>query len=258
MARAGSSLTAAYFLVGAFVLRPSAAQTALAGASLLPYGITPVVATAEHAYGRAAAISGDGKWALVGATGYDNMDPVHFGNSGIVIVHAKDANGVWVRQAQLESPDGITAGAQFGNPLALNFDGTCAAISESQRNGPTGTSGTGYVHIMSRVGSSWTRVVTISHPSGPLDTVVGNNNFGYALALSADCNTLVASTLFTNSVYVFRRSSGTWNVANPEKLSPPGNLNIPSSSNFGNSVSMSADDLVSALAGTAVAMSRTV
>ena len=156
-------------------------------------------------------------------------------NSGAVYIYTRDNQG-WKQQAYLKASN-TAEGAQFGNALSLSADGNVLAVaSTGEASSATGVNGNqndrsmpsaGAVYVFSRSGTSWSQQAYLkaSNAGGP---DIGYQ-FGYALSLSSDGNTLAVSqtsdpsngtgingdqkntsTPEAGAVFVFSHSGGNW------------------------------------------------
>jgi len=143
---------------------------------------------AQSALGTSIAISEDGTTLAVGAP-YDDSDAVGINgdggpgfntNEGAVYVFTRsltDAGaGAWSQQAYLKASPGPTN--NFGISLALTPDGNTLAVGANYQVGGGGA------YVFRRTGTQWAQ-------QGPtLGPKYGDPQLGYAIALSADGNTL--------------------------------------------------------------------
>jgi hypothetical protein len=147
----------------------------------------------------------------------------------------------WSQQAYIKASNTGEAGTegnfgdgdQFGFSLSISDDGnTLAAGANAEDSKATGINGdqtdnsmqsSGAVYVYVRSGTTWTQQAYVK----PANTT-GNVQFGYAVALSADGNTMAASAFDeaggsraingpydhsrngTGAVYMFTRRGGTW------------------------------------------------
>jgi phosphodiesterase/alkaline phosphatase D-like protein len=100
--------------------------------------------------------------------------------------------------------------AAFGNSVALSADGTTALVG-----GPGDRVGLGAVWVFTRSGSTWTQQAELTGGEE-----VGQGQFGYAVALSADGNTALIGGGKDNSsvgaAWVFTRSESIWTQQGPK------------------------------------------
>jgi len=147
----------------------------------------------------------------------------------------------WTQQAYIKASNTGEAGTegnfgdgdQFGFSLSLSDDGNTIAVgANAEDSAATGMNGNqadnsaqsaGAVYIFARTGTTWTQQAYMK----PANTAA-NVQFGYSVALSANGNTLAASSFDeggssrtingpydrmrngSGAVYVFTRTGGTW------------------------------------------------
>jgi hypothetical protein len=148
-------------------------------------------------FGLSVAISGDGNTALVGSNSQANA----------VWVFTR-ANGVWSPPQKL-SPTGGVHFPQIGYSVALSADGNTALIGA-----PGDADGVGAVWVFTHTNGLWTQQGNKLVGAG----ATGIAGQGYAVALSADGNTVVAGGPGDNflggssigAAWVFSRANGAW------------------------------------------------
>jgi hypothetical protein len=223
-------------------------------------------------FGDAVALSGDGNTLAVGARSESsggagvNSQPgtASAFSSGAVYVFTR-AGDRWVQQAHLKASNpGVND--QFGNQVALSADGNTLAVSayfEGSR--ATGVNGdqtddsmgqSGAVYVFVRSGATWSQQAYLkASNTGEPDE---GDQFGYALALSADGNTLAAGAIAEDggdiringnqadntapnagAVYLFARTGNTWSQQAYIKSSSP--RGAQANELFGYSVALSAN-----------------
>ena len=195
--------------------------------------------------GVSVALSGDGATLAVGsrledsaATGIDgDQEDNSARNAGAAYVFRRSGTGAWQQEAYLKASNS-GPGDQFGFAVALSDDGTTLAVSANlEDSAATGVNGnqhdnsmenSGAVYMFRRGDEGWMQeaYVKASNTGEPED----GDNFGYALGLSADGNTLAVgatgedgssvgaggdgsdnSARGAGAVYVFAREDGIWN-----------------------------------------------
>ena len=246
-------------------------------------------------FGYALALSGDGDTLAVGspgegsaATGVDGNEvydciagvPVNCAaGSGAVYVFTRTA-GDWTQQAYVKASNTGTEDG-FGIALALSADGATLAVgATAEDSAATGIGGTqvedctanvntncapnsGAAYVFTRSGVNWSqqayvkasnRPVAVVEPDGTIDPGNGEN-FGNALALSEDGNTLAVGAwhesgevtginqtptlynkAFSGAVYVFTRAGTTWSQEAYVKA-----LSTDPEDHFGYAVALAAD-----------------
>ncbi len=155
-------------------------------------------------------------------------------------LHVNDGGAVYplvvdplIQEQELTASDGA-AGDEFGYAVALSADGTTALIGAYSKNSRKGAA---YVFV--RSSGTWSQQTT---PPLTASDGAANDEFGYAVALSADGTTALIGALFKNSAkgaaYVFVRSSGTWS----QQTTPPLTASDGAAGDsFGIAVALSAD-----------------
>ncbi len=194
---------------------------------------------ANDIFGNAIALSADGLTLAVSAYGeasaggtnaQDNSAP----SAGAVYVYSR-SGGSWTQQVMLKAPNAAT-NHFFGKTLALSTDGNTLAIgADGEGSNHTGTFAimptgnalapdSGAVYVYTRAGTAWAQQAYIKAANAEAFDI-----FGFALALSADGNTLAVgawledgagtgtaglpddNTVFdSGAAYVFTRSGSTW------------------------------------------------
>ncbi|KRT56018.1 FG-GAP repeat [endosymbiont of Ridgeia piscesae] len=165
----------------------SAEQTTVAIDSVAAIGyFKPGTASNDDNFGYSVAMSADGTTLAVGAP--------QIANGGAGAVHIfYFAAGSWSLQ-QVLTASNAGSGDQFGASVALNSDGSTLAVganaedsddtgSHFSSNGSAPDSGA--VYIFTRSGATWNEQTRLKAA-----TTEAGDDFGYAVALSADGNTL--------------------------------------------------------------------
>src|SRR5437773_1633567 len=197
----------------------------------------------EDHFGHAIALSSDGNTLAVGtpmessaATGINGKGENDLGDSsGAVYVYTRSGTR-WAQQAYIKASN---AGSddQFGFAVTLSGDGNTLAVSAPyEDSAATGINGnqadnsmpnSGAVYVFSRTGNTWSQQAYVK-ASNTGETDEGDE-FGYAISLSGDGNTLAVGAIGEDSaakgingnqadnsangagaVYMFTRSGGTW------------------------------------------------
>jgi len=238
--------------------------------------------------GNSVAVSADGNTLAVGAhqessgakgiNGNQNNNDAYA--SGAVYVFTRTANS-WAQQAYIK---GSNAGQSdnFGSTVALSTDGNTMAVAAlwESSNG-TGVNGNqnddslpqaGAVYVFSRTGSTWTQQAYLKASNTGRPPVPGNpedwgdgDQFGFALALSGDGNTVAVGAISEDStgaginnnqlqgddsansagaVYVFVRTGANWSQQAYVKAA-----NSEAGDLFGYKIGLSADGSTMAVAG---------
>jgi hypothetical protein len=139
--------------------------------------------TAAHdRFGRAVALSRDGKTLAIGAPLKDNIyTGAADADIGVVYVFARDEGDVWRQQQAMTLNIGGGDGVWIGTSVALSDDGNTLAV---------GASGGELVYVFSRRGNRWSS--RPFHVKAPSRRSYGR--FGHSVALSGDGNTLVVGS----------------------------------------------------------------
>lgn len=202
-------------------------------------------------FGNMVALSADGNtmavaafWESSAATGVNgNQNDNSIPQSGAVYVFTRSGT-TWSQQAYIKASNTGNAGEgglpgdgdQFGFSLALSDDGTTLAVGatteDSSANGINGNQAdnsaisAGAVYVYTQTGNTWAQHAYLKSDAPPMATA--GDQFGYAVALSADGNTLAVGVYDeggsartvngpidamrngSGAAYVYRRSSATW------------------------------------------------
>jgi len=200
--------------------------------------------------GNSIALSGDGTTMAVGAPFESSNAAGINGNqrdnsmyaSGAVYVYARQGDS-WVQQAYVKASNPGQSD-HFGSSVALSRDGnTLAVAAHWEASAATGVNGNqhdnsipqaGAVYVFTRTGATWTQQAYIKasntgRPGKGGDDVGDGDQFGYAITLSGDGNTLAVgaitedggapqingnqnddSATSAGAVYVYARTGGTW------------------------------------------------
>ncbi len=185
-------------------------------------------------FGCSVALSADGSTLAVGAQYKDGTDP--WGgprlNSGGVYVFSRSGT-TWSQQAFLDDfLSDSCVDDRLGFSLALSADGNTIAAGAPFFRDPlpfVGFEDDGYVCVFHRSGTTWSK-------EARLDGSSADTQFGAAVALTADGNTLAVGACEVNAVYVFGRSGATWSEETHFSAS-----STESDDSFGRSVALSND-----------------
>jgi len=217
-------------------------------------------------FGYALSLSADGQTLAVGApfesshaTGIDGdqLDDSAAGSGAVYIFTF--AGNVWRQQAYVKASN-TEAGDLFGSALSLSADGDTLVVSAPQESSSaTGIDGdqadnsapkSGAVYVFSRSGNSWSQQAYVK-----ASNTQASDDFGAALSLAADGNTLAVGAFFeasgatgidgdqadnsapeSGAVYVFTRSGANWAQQAYVKAS-----NAEAVDAFGHALSLSGD-----------------
>ncbi len=182
-------------------------------------------------FGNAVATSASGNTVIVGDPGECGYGLKNC-EQGAAYVFTRSGS-IWTQQAELRGGPG------FGGAVALSSDGNTALVGAGL-SGYYGRfhdpAGNAPPTLFSRSGTDWTQEATLSasDASGPFD------DFGYAVALSADGSTVLIGDPTqdedTGAAYVFTGSGANW-TQQSELMSN----DVSKGSEFGASVALSAD-----------------
>ena len=172
-------------------------------------------------FGQSLALNADGTRLAVGAPSYYNYGAVHlftFGSgftAGALVGSMGQASSYTLAANPNNVPLALGYYDQFGSAVALSADGTRLAVGAM---GDYGAANTGYsagaVHLFT-FGAGFTSASRVGKiglgysGSGSLDMALGNyDNFGAALALSADATLLAVGTPNDDGALNQRNDSG--------------------------------------------------
>ncbi len=200
--------------------------------------------------GNSIALSGDGSTMAVGAPfesgGAAGINGNQRDNSmyaaGAVYLYVRQGDS-WVQQAYVKASNPGQSD-HFGSSVALSRDGSTLAVAAHwEASAATGINGNqsdnsipqaGAVYVFTRTGTTWTQQAYVKasntgRPGKGGDDVGDGDQFGYAMALSGDGNTLAAgaitedggamqidgnqhddSATSAGAVYVYARTGTTW------------------------------------------------
>ena len=199
--------------------------------------------------GNPIALSGDGATMAIGApfesggargaNGNQNDNSTYA--AGAVYVFVRQGDG-WTQQAYVKASN-PGQNDHFGSSVVLSRDGNTMAVSAHwEASAATGINGNqnddslpeaGAVYVFTRTGSTWTQQAYVKASNtgrlGQGDVQGDGDQFGFAIALSGDGNTLAASAITEDgaarqlngnqgddtaqsagAVYVFTRTGSTW------------------------------------------------
>ena len=199
--------------------------------------------------GNSVALSGDGSTMIVGApyesggasgiNGNQNDNSAYA--SGAVYVFTRQGDG-WVQQAYLKASNAGQSD-HFGSSVAVSRDGSTVAVTAHwEASAATGINGNqndnsisqaGAVYVFTRTGTTWSQQAYIKASNtgrpGEGEMPGDGDQFGYAVAVSGDGNTLAVGAIAEDSaaqtingdqkddsqatagaVYVYARTGTTW------------------------------------------------
>ncbi len=181
-------------------------------------------------FGASVSISGD--YAIVGAYGDDIGSNTNQGSA--YIFHRSGTS--WTQQAQLTASDG-ESGDYFGHSVSISGD---YAITGAYYDNIGSNTDQGSAYIFYKSGTSWTQQIKLTASDG-----VTGEWFGFSVSISGDyaivgaLNDAIGNNGSQGSAYIFHRSGTTW--TQQAKLTASDG---ESSESFGNSVSISGDEVI--------------
>jgi len=147
-------------------------------------------------FGVSVALSADGNTALVGAYS------AH-GRTGAAYVFTQVNGGGWLQRSQLIAADG-RAGESFGAAVALNTDGTLAAV------GAPNAGDMGVTYLFGKGDNGWGAQARLTSSAAQV-----KDAFGASVSISGDGNLLLVGatgrSTNTGTVYVFGRANSSGN-----------------------------------------------
>jgi hypothetical protein len=186
--------------------------------------------SASAKLGSAVAISADGSTAVVGVPDDNN-------SAGAAIVYVKQQN-TWVQQGSKLVGTGIegTLPGKQGSAVAISADGNTIVVGA-----PGDIQNVGCVFIFRRMNNTWQQLGNKIQGIGSFGTP-GTSGFGSAVSIDAAASTIVVGSPNDNTgrggIWIVKKSqTGIWSNTT-SKLIGSNNIN---NSNFGSSVSISAD-----------------
>ncbi|WP_367026854.1 FG-GAP repeat protein [Methylococcus sp. ANG] len=148
----------------------------------------------DAGFGRAIALSADGRTALVGAP-FAEVSGLPY--AGTAYVYTLDAAG-WTIEWKLVPQDTEGFG-EFGTSVALSADGNTALIGAYGMTA-AGQAEAGAAYLYTRTGGGWLfQQKLTAQTSGGADDAVKLGHFGMAVALTGDGNTAAVGALDANA-----------------------------------------------------------
>src|SRR6056300_1512686 len=190
----------------------------------------------DDRFGQSVALSRDGNTAIVGAF-YDDGPPSEpVSQTGAAYIFTR-TSGSWDTGTKIVATNQQSYDV-FGGSVSISGDGNTAIV------GAYGDGGTykGAAYIFTKSNGSWDTGTKITAPGGATQDA-----FGIGVALSSDGNTAIVGAYLedgtspdvnfnSGAVYIFTRTSGSWDTGTKIVTSDPG-----PTSGFGISVSLSDD-----------------
>lgn len=194
-------------------------------------------ASADY-FGWHVAISSDGSYAIVGANGEEGTGNSN-DNHGASYIYVRSGTS-WTQQAKIQSSDSA-AGDKFGWRVAMNSDGTYAAVT-SYLSPAGAVTYAGGVYVFTRSGTSWTQQAKLV-----ASDAASYDFFGKGLAINSSGDLIVIGARGNNrggtyaeedtgAVFIFTRSGTTWSQIKELNHTPAPRLDY-----LGESVGMSTD-----------------
>jgi hypothetical protein len=149
-------------------------------------------AETQDSFGSSVALSSDGKVLAVGAP-YESSNgaPADNSRTNSGAAYVFSASTSWGQQAYLKA-SAIAAQDNFGTALALDSTGTTLAVGAPYESSSAANAGAAYV--FSRTNANWSSPLRIAAQNADK-----NDDFGMALALSGDGQTLVVGAIGESS-----------------------------------------------------------
>jgi len=166
--------------------------------------ILPVNGVTGDRFGRALALTADGKTAFIGS---DFNDDIAL-SAGCVSIYNRIGDE-WIFEQKLYADDGV-AGDTFGYSLAVSSNGVHLLVGAV--NAPSTTTKTGTVYYFKKVNGSWIKTQTFTSTDGAI-----SDAFGTSVSMNAVGDYAIVGAVNdddkgvdSGSVYVFTRSGDVW------------------------------------------------
>jgi hypothetical protein len=163
--------------------------------------LTAAEALSGDMIGASVALSDNGEFMLVGASGDDAAGS----DTGAVYAYKYDA-GQWVIGQKILSPAAGQPLTYFGGAVALNEEGKTALVGASGENGEIGAA-----YLLTKADGNWNVAARLAAPDG-----VAGDYFGSQVAISADGMTAAVSSPSAlegqGATYVFVNNNGAWTL----------------------------------------------
>ena len=193
-------------------------------------------------FGSAVAISKDGMYAVIGASGKDYGGIT---TAGAAYIFSRSGS-TWSQQAKLLASD-AQASDVFGRSVGISGDGTYVIIGAEWED--TVASGAGAAYIFKRTVSSWQQQQKIQASDAQQ-----NDYFGYSVDINFDGTTAIVGAFYEDggagdpnngagAAYIFTRSVNTWTQQQQLHSTTPANIG-----SFGHSVSINDGGNLAAIA----------
>ncbi len=176
---------------------------------------------ADDAFGGSVSLSADGNTLAVGAQSEDSAATTINGDqsdgmassAGAVYVFTRSGE-VWSQQAYVKASNAEPSDF-FGGSLSLSGDGNTLVVGARGEDSAAttidgdqsnGAANAGAAYVFARSAGEWTPEAYLKASDS-----TGNFFFGTTVSISADGNTLVASSsVAIDAAYVFTKSGGSW------------------------------------------------
>jgi hypothetical protein len=187
----------------------------------------------NDSFGRSAAVSADGKTALIGAAGNNNQNGEGAGSAYVFT----QSDGEWSQQQKLTADNG-GKGDGFGRSIAMSTGGETALIGSRDEVDPDGRDD-GAAYVFTRNDGEWNQQQRLTANDGD-----EGDRFGDSVAISGDGETAVIGApddenpngYAAGSAYVFELRGDVWNQEQKLSARDGGRVDI-----FGRSVAISDD-----------------
>ena len=209
--------TAPYGGLGVVSVYVKSGSTWVLQANLTPFSYSLIQGSLM--FGAKLALSYTGDYLAVGCPG-DYTGSPNNGETGTGYVFNR-SGGTWsgqkIQPNNWDNVFGYAITPRIGTSISISDDGATIALG-----GPGDANGHGAVWIYTRSGNSWSQGQKLFPNDAVLSVYnfivhVEIVNFGYAISLSGDGNTLIASGPGDNytvgAVWTFRNYGGTWSQA---------------------------------------------
>ena len=143
--------------------------------------------------GHSCAMSGDGRYAIVGAYAddphnalYDYSNDTTVSAGGAAHIFIREASGKWSHQAELTDRN-VKSSDNFGKSVDISDDGTYVAVGSPYDDARDSNAGS--VHIFKREGTIWTQMVELFDDPNS-QNASSSDYFGHSISLSGDAKYL--------------------------------------------------------------------
>jgi len=156
-------------------------------------------------FGFSVSMNNDGSYVVIGAYSANT-------DTGAAYIFTRSGS-TWTQQQILRPLETVTKNDSFGKSVAINGFGDVVVIGSDDAEDDDVPSGSGFVYIFTRSGSTWKQEDRLVSPAGQVGDAFGSgvaiNNTGNVIAVGAQFVDTGASN--AGAVYAFNRSpSNTW------------------------------------------------